>query len=101
MKRHDREYAALIHTLAHRHTGTLLELLAPIYLGPDKITDEDLPSRLNELHQRLDAIFTTPPNEILQELRAAGIQSDKQLKVAVAEVFLTVMRELDPTRPRS
>src|SRR5262249_57507239 len=75
MKRCDREYTALIHKLAHCHTGTLLELMAPIYWRRGKIADEDLRSHLNEIVQVLSAIFTTPPmNEIRQELRAAGIE---------------------------
>jgi len=102
MKRCDREYTALIHKLAHCHTGTLLELMAPIYWRRGKIADEDLPSHLNEIVQVLSAIFTTPPmNEIRQELRAAGIQSGKQLELAFGDVFSAMLRALDPRKPRS
>ena len=50
MNRHDGEYAALIHKLAHRYAATLEPLI---------LTDEDM---------------TPHENKIRQELRAAGIQ---------------------------
>jgi len=68
MNRHDGEYAALIHKLAHRYAATLEPLI---------LTDEDM---------------TPHENKIRHELRAAGIQPGKQLELALADVTLAMLR---------
>ena len=73
MNRHDGEYAALIHKLAHRYAATLEPLI---------LTDEDM---------------TPHENKIRQELRAAGIQPGKQLELALADVILAMLRAAGAT----
>lgn len=75
MNRHDGEYTALIHKLAHRYAATLKILI---------FTDED----------------TAPhENKIRQELRAAGIHPGKQLELALADVTLAMLRAAGALAP--
>src|SRR6516162_2426523 len=74
MNRHDGEYTALIHKLAQRYGGRVVELLI--------LTDEDM---------------TPHENKVRQELRAAGIQPGKQLELALADVTLAMLRAVGAT----
>ena len=73
MDRHDPEYAALIHKLAHRYGERFIELFH---------SDEDM---------------DPDENKVRQELREAGIQPGKQLERALADVTMAMLRDARAT----